>query len=113
MFGQLNLLFLELYLCCSRYGDLLELIHLNDLNYQKYSKVEYVQRCVYFVNVQSSLHENVVSYVCGRMGNAAHILSIMRNSISGLDAWYYLRFNISCGVAVRVKSHQQKFQVYF
>ena len=46
MYAQLTLLFLELHLCCSRYGDLLELIHLNDLNYQKYCKAEYVQRHV-------------------------------------------------------------------
>ena len=44
--AQLNLLFLELHLCSRRYGDLLELIHLNDLNYQKYRKAEYVQRRV-------------------------------------------------------------------
>ena len=27
------------------------------------------------------------------------------NSISGSDAWYHFRFNISCDVAVTVRSH--------
>ena len=70
---------------------------------------ENVQRCVCFVNIQSSLHENVVG-AC--MGNAAYIIFIMWNSISGLAAWYHFRFNISCGVAVKVRSHQEKFDVY-
>ena len=26
--------------------------------------------------------------------------------ISSLDAWYHFWFNISCGVAVKVRSHQ-------
>ncbi len=77
------------------------------------SLAEYVQHCVCFVNIQSSLHENVVFSVCARMGNAAYITFIMWNSISGLDAWYHFRFNISCGVAVTVRSRQQKFQVKF
>ena len=59
--------------------------------------------CV-LVNVLSSLHENVVFSVCARMDNAAYILSIMWNSIYGLDAWYHFRFNISCGVAVMKKN---------
>ena len=103
MYAQLNLLFLELYFCCSRYSDLLELIHLNDLNYQKYHKAEYDQ--------QSSLHENVVFSVCVRMGNAAYIIFIIWNSISGLDGRFCFQFNISCGVAVTERSQQQKFQV--
>ena len=74
---------------------------------------EYVQHRVCFVNVQSSLHENVVFTVCAHMGNAAYIIFIMWNSISGLDTWYHFRFNISCGVAVKVRSHQEKFQVIF
>ena len=78
---------------------------------KKYHKVEYVQRCVSFVNVQSSLHENVLFSVCVRMGNATYNISIMWNSISGLDAWYYFRFNINFSVDVMVRSHQQKFQV--
>ena len=57
--------------------------------------------------------ENVVFSVCARMDNATYIIFIMWNSISGLDAWYYFRFNISNGVAVTVRSHQQKFQVTF
>ena len=58
------------------------------------------------VNVQLSLHENVVFSVCASMGHAAYIIFIMWNPISGLDAWYHFRFNISCGVAVTVRSHQ-------
>ena len=69
---------------------------------------EYVQRPVCFVNVQSSLHENVVFSVCAHMDNAAYIMFIMWNSISGLDTWYHFRFNISCGVAVMGRSHQKK-----
>ena len=74
---------------------------------------EYVQHHVRFVNVQSSLPENVVFSVCAHMGNAVYIIFIMWNSISGLDAWYYFRFNISCGVAVIGRSYQPKFQVVF
>ena len=33
--------------------------------------------------------------------------------IFALGAWYHFRFNISCGVAVTVRSYQQKFQVIF
>ena len=58
---------------------------------------EYVQRRVCFVNIQSSLHENVVFSVCACLGNAAYIIVIMLNSISGLDPWYHFLFNISCG----------------
>ena len=57
----------------------------------------YVQRHVCFVNVQSSLHENVVFSVCACMGSAAYIIFIMWNSISGLEPWYHFRFNISYG----------------
>ena len=59
---------------------------------------EYGQLRVCFVNVQLSLPENVVFYVCARMGNAAYIIFIMGNFISGLDAWYHFRFKISCGM---------------
>ena len=62
-----------------------------------------------FVNKQSSLHENVVG---ARMGNAAYIIFIMRNSISGLDAWYHFRLNISCGVAVMGRSHKKKSGIF-
>ena len=62
---------------------------------------------VCFVNVQSSLHENVVFSVCVCVVNAAYIIFIMWNSISGLDAWYHFRFNISCGLAVMEKSHKK------
>ena len=41
---------------------------------QKYRKAKYVQRPVCFVNLQSSLHENVVFSVCVRIGNATYIL---------------------------------------
>ena len=68
---------------------------------------------VCFVNVQSSLPENIVFSASARMYNAAYIIFIMWNSISGLDAWYYFRFNISCGVAVTLRSHQIEFQVIF
>ena len=71
------------------------------------SLAEYVQRPVCYVNVQSSLHENVVFSVCAGMDNAAYFVFIMWNSIFGLEAWYYFRFNISCGVAVTVRSHQK------
>ena len=82
-------------------------------NEQKYRKAEYVQCCVCFVNVQLSLHEHVVFSVCALMDNAAYIIFIMWNSISGLEPWYHFRFNISCGVAVTVRSQQQKcYQVF-
>ena len=71
---------------------------------------EYVQHHVRFVNVQLSLPKNVVFSVCAHMGNAAYIIFIMWNSISGLDAWYHFRLNISCGVAVTVRSHQKIFR---
>ena len=61
----------------------------------------------------SSLHENVVFFICARMGNASYFIFIMWNTISGLDAWYYFRLNVSCGVAVTVRSHQIEFQVIF
>ena len=47
------------------------------------------------------------------MGNAVYIIFIMLNSISGLEAWYHFRFDISCGVAVTVRSHQKKNEVIF
>ena len=57
------------------------------------------------------MHDNVVFSVCARMDNASYIMFIMWNSISGLDAWYHFRFNISWGVAVTVRSQQKIFQV--
>ena len=69
--------------------------------------MEYVQRRVCFVNVQSYLHENVVFSVCALMCNAAYVIFIMRNSISSLDACYHFRLNISCGVAVTLRSQQK------
>ena len=75
--------------------------------------IEYVQRYVRFVNVQSSVHENVVFSVCARMCNAAYCIFIMWNSISSLDACYHFRLNISCEVAVTVGSHPKKYQVTF
>ena len=71
------------------------------------SLAEYVQRHLCFFNVQLSLHENVVFSVYTRIGNAAYIVFIMWNSISGLDAWYHFWFNISCGLAVMVRSQIQ------
>ena len=70
---------------------------------KKYRKAEYVQRHVCFVNVQSSLHENVDFSVCARMCNATYVIIIMWKSISGLDTCYHFRLNISCGVAVTVR----------
>ena len=54
---------------------------------EKYRKAEYIQRRVCFVNLQLSLHENVVFSVCACMGNAVYIISIMWSFISGLDTW--------------------------
>ena len=58
--------------------------------------------------VQLSLHENVVFSVCVRMCNAAYVIFIMWNSISGLDACYHFGLNISCEVAVTVRSPQKR-----
>ena len=49
---------------------------------KKDRKAEYIQRRVCFVNVQLSLHENVVFSVCARMCNAMYVIFIMWNSIS-------------------------------
>ena len=62
---------------------------------------------------QCTLHDNVVFSVCARMDNAMYIMFIMWNFISGLDAWYHIQFNISCGVAVMGRSNQNKIQVSF
>ena len=78
-----------------------------DIYKKKYCKAEYVQRRVCFVNVQSPLHENVVFSVCARMYNAGYVIFIMWDSISGIDACYHFRLNISCGVAVTVRSHKK------
>ena len=51
------------------------------------SLAEYVQHRVCLVIVQSSLHENVIFSVCARMDNAAYIIFIMWNSISGFVVW--------------------------
>ena len=77
---------------------------------KKYRKAEYVQRHVCSVNVQSSLHENVVFSVCARMCNAAYVIFIMWNSTSGLYTCYHFRLNISCGVAVTVRSHPKNIR---
>ena len=58
--------------------------------------------------VQSSLHENVIFSVCARMGNAAYIIFIMWNSISGLDAWNHFEFNIN--VAVTERDHKKNIR---
>ena len=80
---------------------------------KKYRKAEYVQRRVCFVNVQLSLHENVVFSVSARTCIAAYVIFIMWNSISGLDTCYHFRLNISCGGAVTVRSHQKKISGNF
>ena len=59
------------------------------------SQAEHVQRHACFVNVQSSLYENVIFSVCARMCNAAYVIFILWNSISGFDACYHFRLNIS------------------
>ena len=58
----------------------------------------------------SSLHENAFFSVCARMGNAAYIIFIMWNFISGKDAWYHFRLNISFGVTVTVRGHEKKIR---
>ena len=80
------------------------------VNKKKYRKAEYVQRCVCFINVQSSLHENVVFSVSARTCIAAYVIFIMWNSISGLDTCYHFRLNISRKVAVTVRSHQKNIR---
>ena len=65
------------------------------------------------VNVQSSLHENVVFSVSARTCNAAYVTFIMWNSISSLDTCYHFRLNISCGEAVTVRSHPKKISGNF
>ena len=65
------------------------------------------------INVQLSLHENVVFSVCARMDNATYVIFIIWNSISDLDARHNFRLNISCGVAVTVRSHRKNYQVTF
>ena len=76
---------------------------------KKYCK--YVQRRVCFVNVKSFLHKNVVFSVCVRVCNAAYVIIIMWNSISGFDACYHFGLNISCEVAITVRSPQKIYQV--
>ena len=57
--------------------------------------------------------QNVVFSISARTCIAAYVIFIMGNSISGLDTCYHFRLNISCGVAVMVRSHQKKIQVIF
>ena len=66
--------------------------------------------CVCLVNVQLSLHLNVIFSLCALMGFAACIIFIIWNSISGLEAWYHFRFNISFGGAVMVRNHPKKIR---
>ena len=51
----------------------------------KYEKMAVVTASPNYPLQKSSLHENVVFSVCAHMGNAAYLIFIMRNSISGLD----------------------------
>ena len=60
------------------------------------SLAEYVHCRVCFVNVQLSLHENVVFSVCVRMDTAAYIIFFMWNHFSGLDAWYHSQLWSGC-----------------
>ena len=48
-------------------------------------------------------------HVC--MPNAAHISFITLFSIFGLDSWEYFWFRVSFSMPVKVKSHQQFFQL--
>ena len=48
-----------------------------------------------------------------RMHNAAYFYSITSNSISCLNSWEDIQFGVSCGVAVKVWSRQQFFQVIY
>ena len=64
-------------------------------------------------SIYSRLCMKLSSFLFAHAGNAAYIIFIMWDSISGLDTWYDFWFNISCGVVVKVRSHQEKFQVIF
>ena len=44
------------------------------------NKAEYVQRRVCFVNVQSSLHENVIFSVCALMCNAVYVITFAKRT---------------------------------
>ena len=48
-----------------------------------------------------------------RMHNAAYFYSITSNSISCLNSWEDIQFGVGCGVAVKVWSRQQFFQVIY
>ena len=65
------------------------------------------------MSTQSSLPQNVVFSAHVRMHNAASFYSITSNSISGLGSWEDIRLGVSCGVAVKVWSRQQFFQVIY
>ena len=65
------------------------------------------------MSAQSSLPYNVVFFAHMRMLNAAYFYSITSNSISGLNSWEDIRFGVSYGVAVKVWSRQQFFQVIY
>ena len=60
------------------------------------------------LSIYSRLCMKMSSFLSLCMGNAAYITFIIWNSITGLNAWYHFRFNISCGVAVMVRGHQNQ-----
>ena len=65
---------------------------------------EYVQRRVCFVNIQSSLHENVVFSVCACLGNAAYIIFIMLNSTKHTCLICKYSFNTQ----IKLREHKEK-----
>ena len=75
-----EMLFLLGYIVLKKTKNIIKLLSYINKNYRNggvwqsgisKSLAEYVQRPVCFVNVQSSLHENVVFSVCALMDNAA------------------------------------------
>ena len=65
-------------------------------------------RTVCASSMYSCLCMKLSSFLFAHAGNAVYIIFIMWDSISGLDTWYDFWFNISCGVVVKVRSHQEK-----
>ena len=59
-------------------------------------------------SIYSRLCMKLSSFLFAHAGNAAYIIFIMWDSISGLDTWYDFWFNISCGVVVKVRSNQKR-----
>ena len=85
---------------------LMESIHLDRIGGQHFAKMLKMKNypTAYFLACFD------LKDVCARMCNAAYIIFIMWNSISGLDTCYHFRLNISCGVAVTVRCHQNNIR---